>query len=91
MRSITLALCLIVSACQQPADMPMSTKTPLTASRVSVERIGVFEDTLAYGDRRGVYVIRYLETGREFIGVSGIGISEVGSHSSGKSTHRDER
>lgn len=64
-------------------------------TRVDVERIGVFTDELAYQGRRGVYVIRDKATGREFIGVSGIGISEVGLHSQpvGKiiSTLPDER
>jgi hypothetical protein len=59
--------------------------------RIEVTRIGVFQDSLAYNSRRGVYVIRDKQTGREYIGISGVGISEVGSHSSGKATVRDER
>lgn len=59
--------------------------------RITVERIGVVADSLAYGNRRGVYVIRDNKTGTEFIGVSGVGIAETGSHRSGKTSVSDER
>ena len=63
--------------------------------RIKVTRVGVFKDDVAYNDRRGVYVIQDTTTGREYIGVSGIGISELGSHTTmaGKVavTHQDER
>lgn len=59
--------------------------------RVEVNRIGVFTDNLAYGNRRGVYVIKDTLTGKEFIGISGVGITETGSHSAGKSSTTDER
>ena len=63
--------------------------------RFQVDRVAIFEDRLAYADKRGIYIIRDLKTGAEYIGVSGIGISEIGSHlrSSGKQavSVRDER
>ena len=72
-----------------PQSAPSS---PLqTDRRVIVERIDVVADSLAYGGARGVYVIRDTKTGQEFIGVSGIGISETGSHQSGKTQRTDER
>lgn len=62
------------------------------SDRVSVRKITEFKDGLAYDDYRGVYIITDRKTGKEFIGVSGIGISEVGSHTCGKScTAQDER
>lgn len=69
-------------------DMPAATSS---TGRVKVERIGVIADGLAYGDRRGIYVITDTQTGREFIGVSGVGITETGSHQAGKARVRDER
>ena len=64
-------------------------------ARATVTRIGVFEDDLAYKSKRGVYLIRDEKTGKEYLGVSGIGISELGSHSqmAGKvmTTRQDER
>jgi hypothetical protein len=64
-------------------------------SRFSVARIGVVDDDLAYGGQRGVYLIKDSETGAEYFGVSGVGISETGSHTRmvGKTTvtDRDER
>lgn len=87
-------------ACQteRRAAQPTTYVTPATAvqfarpeRRVIVERIDVVADTLAYGGTRGVYVIRDTATGREFIGVSGVGIAETGSHSTGKTPMIDER
>ncbi len=63
----------------------------ISNSRFSVERVGQFKDDLAYGGWRGIYVIRDGKTGAEYFGVSGVGISEVGSHAAGKSRLRDER
>lgn len=60
--------------------------------RVKVRRIDVIEDWTAYQNRRGIYVITDTKTGKEYIGVSGIGITETGTHSAGKnSTAGDER
>lgn len=62
-----------------------------TTDLVKVTRIGVVNDDLAYDGKRGVYEITDTRTGQTFIGVSGIGIAEVGSHMAGKSSIRDER
>ena len=59
--------------------------------RVEVVRVGMFRDMIAYNGTRGVYVIRDKKTGREFIGVSGVGIAETGSHLAGKVIVADER
>lgn len=67
------------------------TINPGVEQRVTVERIGMFNDVLAFGDWRGIYVIYDSKTGREYIGVSGIGIAETGSHSDGNDSVRDER
>lgn len=86
---IACTLAISAAACTKPTD-PMPTSTSSTG-RVSVERIGVFADSLAYGDRRGIYVVTDNETGREFIGISGVGIAETGSHQAGKTRTADER
>lgn len=49
-------------------------------SRYKIERVDVFKDDLAYGGKRGIYEITDEETGITYIGVSGIGITERGSH-----------
>ncbi len=99
----SLATATLCAACGPKPTMPLAVPEQLEAvgpsssqpPRVTVERIGVFKDDLAYGDRRGVYIIRDTQTGREFIGVSGIGISELGSHGvqNGKNSNflKDER
>ncbi len=60
-------------------------------ARFEVQRVAVFSDDLAYNDRRGIYIIKDTVTGTEYVGVSGIGISEVGRHINGKVTVQDER
>lgn len=98
----SLAAATLCAACGPKPTMPLAVPEQLEAvgpsgqpGRVTVERIGVFKDDLAYGDRRGVYIIRDTQTGREYIGVSGIGISELGSHGvqNGKNSNflKDER
>lgn len=65
--------------------------TILSSDRFKIERVSIFRDRLAYGNDRGVYVITDTRTGQEFVGVSGVGISELGSHQSGKTHISDER
>lgn len=65
--------------------------TILSSDRFKIERVSIFRDRLAYGTERGVYVITDTETGQEFVGVSGVGISELGVHKSGKTQISDER
>lgn len=56
------------------------------SDRITVKRIAVIDDKIAYENRRGIYIIMDNQTGKEYIGVSGIGITESASHtrSSGK-------
>lgn len=61
------------------------------SNRVTVEEISRFEDFDAYRGVRKIFIIRDNKTGIEYIGVSGVGISETGSHQAGKSRVRDER
>lgn len=63
----------------------------MQGSRISVNRIGIFEDSVAYRSKRGIYLITDTKTGTEYIGVSGIGISELGTHRQGKQNVEDER
>lgn len=88
-----LAVMMLVACLPEP-DMSMQSPQRITASdgsRITVERIGIFSDDIAYNKRRGVYVIRDKTADREFIGVSGVGIAETGSYQSGKFSVRDER
>ncbi len=67
-------------------------QVPVSQShRVTVTLLDVFTDELAYGNRRGIYLIHDTTTGADYVGVSGVGISELGSHRSGKTTVSDER
>jgi hypothetical protein len=57
-------------------------------ARFKVTRVGVFKDTVAYNDKRGIYILKDLKTGKEYLGISGIGISEVGAHGKGIADER---
>lgn len=93
---LTIALISLVG-CGRKVDTPMADQVLKkgSAPRIEVTRIGVIEDDIAYGSNRGIYVIKDTKTGQEFIGVSGIGITETSAHtvSNGKtsSTVEDER
>lgn len=89
---------LALTGCQPEATMQMYERTATPANgvafadnRFKVELVGTFKDRLAYDGLRGIYIITDTKTGQELVGLSGIGISELGSHSSGKTRHSDER
>lgn len=59
--------------------------------KFNIDMVQTFGDPYAYGGKRSVYIVKDLETGKEYIGVSGIGISERGVHDCGKNKCQDER
>lgn len=74
------------------ARIRMQVETGADHDRVSVRKLTEFSDGLAYNDKRGIYIITDKKTGKEYIGVSGIGITEIGSHGCGRGcTSQDER
>jgi len=104
MKNSILLLAVLLAACGQsvPDMTPMdaagnpkgakAVSAPVVEDRFTVTRSMTFRDELAYGNMRGVYVIVDEKTGREYVGVSGIGIAESGSHNCGKAcTKQDER
>jgi len=76
-----------------PLDVshPLTEAKPGSKTRFHIERVGVFKDQLAYGERRGIYVLTDATTGKQWIGISGIGVTELGSHMVGKASQDDER
>ncbi|TQN52817.1 hypothetical protein FLW98_26800 [Raoultella planticola] len=100
MKIFILLFAILLSACDtgpEPAKSTMAVSSQLSAEadRIGVTKMSEFHDELAYGNWRGVYLIQDKQTGQEYIGISGIGISEVGAHSQmvGKVSQsvRDER
>lgn len=91
-----IAITLLCVACQQTEDSQQRNNGSrgieiAQDDRFIVSRVQVVNDDLAYDGQRGVYVIIDKHTGAEYLGVSGVGISELGSHHSGKVNKRDER
>ncbi|MFH1307367.1 MAG: hypothetical protein ABIH72_00770 [archaeon] len=96
LRNILIGGALIFScvACGPAATVEMKKETNPEydkSERYDVQRVGVFQDDLAYHNKRGIYEIRDRKTGNGYFGISGIGITEVGSHSDGNSSVEDER
>ncbi|MCX8976534.1 hypothetical protein NLN92_00710 [Citrobacter portucalensis] len=79
---VVVTFCLFLSACDegpQPSRIEASVGTD--AGRFSVTQVAKFDDSDAYWGNRKIFLIRDKQTSREFVGVSGVGISEVGTHS----------
>lgn len=67
------------------------TKVTPPKLRFNLEKVQTFGDTDAYGNIRNIYILTDSETGKEYIGISGIGIVEMGYHISSKNNVPDER
>ena len=74
----------------EPTELRVDSR-PRIEQRFDVENVQNFKDDLAYNGVRGIYIFKDNLTGKEYIGISGVGISEVGSHSAGKTRVSDER
>lgn len=95
---LVVAGVVMLTGCDDPTRAPdyarvqMQVETRGETDRVSVVKLTEFRDGLAYENMRGIYIITDKKTGKEYIGVSGIGITETGSHACGKGcTRQDER
>ena len=90
-------LSVMVISCAPDPTLQMGTIEESKVSQQDTERFEIlraeiFEDDLAYNHRRGIYLISDSVTGKQFIGISGIGIAELGNHySAGRTMQRDER
>ena len=90
---IAPAIVLTLTACD-PGPQPQNIDAGIVSAstRFDVKKEAKFYDSEAYSNYRVIYVITDKKTGREYIGVSGVGVSEVGSHPTTKGQHAtDER
>lgn len=81
---VVLALCL--AACDQEPPPGYGQQVVLNqeqAQRFTVELAGQFPDDLAYKGVRRIYVIRDSHTERTLVGITGVGVTEVGTHTEG--------
>lgn len=93
---IAAAAVVVLAGCDEQSKQPLQDMAIYSGQvrpqdRVQVELIGQFRDDLAYYSKRGIYVITDRKTGAEYIGISGVGITEVSSHPAGKTIISDER
>lgn len=94
-RGLIVGLVLILQGCNPTPTIKMQKeavpKVSAESSGYSVTRVAVFEDDLAYNQRRGIYEIYDNKNRKRYLGVSGIGICELGSHGDNESSVIDER
>lgn len=74
-----------------PGSMQSNVNTSASSGRFSIVQVDIFKDDLAYDDKRAIYILTDRKTGKEYVGISGIGIAELGDHPAGKAKVADER
>lgn len=57
--------------------------------RFEVVRVQVITDYLAYNNTRAVYILKDRKTGQEFVGLSGVGITELNRVTCGKGCSKE--
>jgi hypothetical protein len=80
---------------KQYEEIKLPTTQAKSTGRFEVVEAGVFDDRDAYAGRRKIFLLIDKDNEKEYVGITGVGISEVGTHtvSTGKTTitHPDER
>jgi hypothetical protein len=73
-----IALCCALMGCKKTAYPSVDPSVEaVTDSRFNLKKVGQFHDDDAHSSFRTVYILTDRKTGAEFVGVSGIGISEL--------------
>lgn len=67
-----------------PQQLIKASDLPPTSQRFGVEFAGTFQDDTAYENKRRIYILTDKKTNRQYLGVSGVGISEIGATSDGE-------
>src|ERR1700744_5997335 len=85
----------MMTGCDNPANdgrsMTPTVNAPVQSStRVIVEYAQAVQDTHAYDGYRTIFIVKDTVTGQEYIGMSGMGITELGVHPAGKTQAPDE-
>jgi hypothetical protein len=82
--SFLLVSCLI--GCDEDDSRIKVTRAPELSPRFRIETQGTFDAGNRSGNPREVLIIKDMLTGKEYLGITGVGVSEM--HSEGKSgTH----
>jgi hypothetical protein len=92
-------LCVVVGCVPTPAvkapEISLTEGSPelvaAAGSRFQIHKEATFRDELSYHRERAVYILTDTETGKQYVGIGGVGISELGDHTQGKQTVEDER
>lgn len=89
----TLALLLIsllaLTGCSDYSQKPQTTPAQASSLRIQIIEASEFSD--ARGSPRSVLLVKDTKTGREFVAISGCGVTELVTESDGKHTHTVEK
>ena len=79
----------LLAGCSDPTPVRNEKlKTETQSGRINVTSAQVINDARGYS--RDILVLRDTETGREYIAVMGAGVTEMRTHSNGKTTYQVE-
>lgn len=66
---------------QDPVVIKLNKDIPAEfGNRFQIKITSEFRDDYAYDGRRRIYILTDTKTGHEYVGISGVGISELNSH-----------
>ncbi len=94
---ILILIAFSIAACADNSDQTNLINSKFESAensdRFTVTKVSKFKDTDAYNQYRCIYLIKDNLKNKEYLGVSGIGVSELGSHPEGEegSPVADER
>lgn len=86
---LTIVFCIsfFLLSCSEPPrapEIPVKESTLFGDDRITIKRIATFRDRFAHSQEREILIITDKQTGKEFIGINGIGITEVRMQYDGK-------
>lgn len=90
MKILLIITCLILSGCRSGVQQSWDNArndSKAKVGRFEVTFVGKFSDYSSYYNYRGIYLFKDTETGKEYFGVAGIGISEMQMAHCGKTNH----
>lgn len=74
---------------EKPSNFVQQKAPEPPPERFEVVRVQRIKDYMAYNNERGVYILKDKETGREYIGLSGVGITELSRVYCGKACTKE--
>ena len=75
--ALSAAFFILLAGCNAGVDSRATIMTDESSDRFQVVRVATFTDRLAQYNERGVYVVNDRLTGKQFVGIDGVGLAET--------------